>query len=115
MKMQHITIQTRQLEESIRFYEQVAGLAIQQDMRNGSPSIVFLANGAAETCVELVENAEAPYTGSGISIGFHTDDVEQKRAELMQQGYEVTPVISPNPHVKFFFTRDPNGVQIQFI
>lgn len=115
MKMQHITINTMCMEESIRFYQEIVGLTIQADMRGKGSPIVFLANGAGETSVELIADPDHAYTGSGISIGFGADDVEAKREELLQAGYEVTPMIAPNPHVKFFFVTDPNGIKIQFI
>ena len=49
------------------------------------------------------------------SIGFHTDDVEGKREALEAAGYDVTPMITPMPDVKFFFVKDPAGVTVQFI
>ncbi len=32
-----------------------------------------------------------------------------------EQGFRPGPMISPNPHARFFFVKDPNGVDIQFI
>lgn len=116
MKIKHVTIQTGNLEQSVEFYEKTVGLKIQKDMRGGDGAdIVFLADEPGETCIELIENKERAYSGDGISIGFATDDVEAKRNALIAEGYEVTPLISPNPHVKFFFVKDPSGVQVQFI
>lgn len=115
MKMVHVTINTGCLEESIKFYENVVGLSIQNDLRQFGGNIVFLAKDEGDTQVELIENPEKAYKGSGISIGFHVDDVEAKREEIIAKGLNPTPMISPNPHVKFFFVEDPNGVTVQFI
>lgn len=116
-KMEHVTIHTNKMAESIAFYQNVVGLKIQADMRGkGGPSIVFLANAPGNTCIELIESEkEGAFSGGGISIGFHTENVEAKREELIAEGYEPTPIISPNPHVRFFFVKDPSGVEIQFI
>lgn len=116
MKMQHVTIQTPCLEESVKFYQDITGLTIQDDFREtvGAP-MVFLSNAEGETCIELIENKKAPYKGDGISIGFHTDDVDAKYEELKAAGFELSPMIAPNPHVKFFFLKDPSGVTIQMI
>lgn len=114
MKMKHITIYTADLEKSMKFYEDIVGLKLQRDLRQFGSPIVFLAEGD-DPCIELIEDAAKAYSGAGISIGFHTEDVEAKRAELEEKGFAPTPMISPNPNVKFFFIKDPNGVNIQFI
>ena len=114
-KLVHITIQTSRFEEEIEFYENVAGLTLQRDMRP-MKDLVFLANEAGDTCVEVIRNPEAEQSGNpNISIGFHADDVEAKREELVAAGYEATPMISPVPGVQFFFVKDPAGVNVQFI
>lgn len=112
MFIPHITIYTTKLDESIAFYEQVTGLHVVADQRPNAP-IVFLANGEGETRVELILDPDNAYTGGGIAIGFATDDVEAERARLA--ALDPTPMISPNPHVKFFFVKDPNGVTVQLI
>lgn len=115
MKMLHVTIQTSKFESEIGFYEKEVGLTIQRDMRP-MKDLVFLANGEGETCVEVLNNPDAVDAGNqNLSIGFKTEDVEKKREELAAAGYEVTPMISPMPEVKFFFVTDPAGVRVQFI
>ena len=114
MKMQHITIRTAELEKSIKFYQDIIGLRMQRDLRQFGSPIVFLADGD-DPCIELIEDAAQAYSGAGISIGFHVEDVEGKRAELEEKGFAPTPMISPDPNVKFFFIKDPDGVTIQFI
>ena len=41
--------------------------------------------------------------------------MEAKREEMIAAGFEVTPMITPMPNVKFFFVKDPAGVNVQFI
>ena len=48
-------------------------------------------------------------------MGFHVENVEAKREEILAKGLEATPVIAPGPDVQFFFVNDPNGVTVQFI
>ena len=116
MKMLHVTIQTDKFDEEIRFYQDVVGLSIVGDLRPAGRKLVFLADDADATKVEIIENPEASCSGNeNLSIGFGTDDVEAYREELIAKGIEVTPVISPNPQVKFFFVKDPAGVRVQFI
>lgn len=116
MKMMHITIMTKCLNESIDFYQNAVGLTIQRDMRNNPQHpIVFLADTAGETNVELAANPNGAYYGGGISIGFQVADARKEHAQKEEMGLRPGPIISPNPHTQFFFIKDPNGVQIQFI
>jgi lactoylglutathione lyase len=77
---------------------------------------VFLANSEGETCVEVIDNPEAENSGNAnLSIGFHAEDVEALREQLQQEGLSPTPMITPVPGVRFFFVKDPAGVNVQFI
>lgn len=116
MRMMHITIMTKCLNESVDFYQKMVGLTIQRDMRsNPEHPIVFLANASGDTCVELAGNPTGAYYGGGISIGFQVEDVRAEHAKKEELGLRPGPIISPNPHTQFFFIQDPNGVQIQFV
>jgi lactoylglutathione lyase len=115
MKMLHVTIQTNKFESELAFYEKEVGLTIRQDMRPNM-DLVFLSNEDGETCVEIINAPDAEDAGNpNLSIGFKSDNVEEKRDQLLAAGYEVTPIICPLPDVKFFFTTDPAGVKVQFM
>lgn len=116
MIMEHITINTADLDKSVAFYRDVIGLEIKTDMRKtvGMP-IVFLSASEEGTCVELIQNAEKAYRGSGISVGFHVENVEDAHTAMTEKGLNPSPIISPNPKTKFFFIEDPNGLSIQLI
>lgn len=116
MKMAHVTIMTAHLDESAAFYEEIVGLRIERDMRSDSAhQIVFLMNAAGETCVELVKNEDAPYTGGGLLIGFEVEDAAAYREKLVDSGMQAGEMVFPNPHARFFCVKDPNGVEIQFV
>jgi len=116
MKFLHVTIQTSKFEEEINFYQKYVGLNIQEDMRPLGNPIVFLSGGVDEACVEIKENPEADDAGNKyISIGFKTENAEAKREEFEKLGLQPTPIISPMPQVKFFFVKDPAGVNVQFL
>lgn len=82
--------------------------------KSAGMNIVFLS-GEDSPSIELIENAEQKFSGQGISIGFHVDDVEKKHRELEEKGLRPSSIISPNPNARFFFIADPNGVMIQII
>ena len=116
MRMAHVTIRTKNFDEEIRFYKEIAGLEIVTDMRERGVTIVFLANSSGDTEIEVIEENNAVDSGNeNISIGFETADTEKLRAELEDKGLEVGPIISPAPVVQFFFVKDPAGVNVQFV
>ena len=113
--MLHVTIQTNRFEEEMEFYKTVVGLTLQRDLRPHK-DLVFFANKTGDTCIEIIHNPDAEAAGNEyLSIGFQADDVDAKRVELVEAGYDVTPMVSPMPDVKFFFVKDPAGVSVQFI
>lgn len=116
MKFAHVSIFAKDMEESLKFYQEVVGLKIIRSMKdNPLHPVVFLANEAGDTCVEIIWEEKRTYEGGGISLGFITDDADIKRAKLIEQGYKPTPMISPGPGTRFFFIKDPSGVEIQFV
>lgn len=115
MFMQHVTIYTADLEASVKFYQDIVHLAIEDDRRPHAP-MVFLANKAGETCIELIGvPAEKAYSGDGLAIGFYTENVEAEHERLTALGLNPTDFMCPGPNVKFFFVKDPSGVTVQLI
>ena len=116
MKMVHITIHTDKAEEEIRFYEEAVGLKIVRDLRGTGADIVFLADAEGDTCIEIINDPNAGCAGNDhLSIGFKADDLDQLKSDLEAKGIETSPMISPNPHVCFFFVTDPAGMRVKFI
>ena len=48
-------------------------------------------------------------------IGFAVADAEKEWQEKEKAGLCPGPMVTPNPHAKFFTVKDPNGVEIQFL
>ena len=116
MKMLHVTIRTNRFEEELKFYQEIAELAVTRDMRPMGREMIFLSNGEGETEIEIIGTPEAENAGNEfLSIGFRTQDVEAKREELLEKGLDVSPMVSPGPQVKFFHVTDPAGVRVQFM
>ena len=114
MKLLHITIHTAVPEASAKFYCDVLGFAVQEKFTGAmGKSIQFLENPESDVRIELIDDEAQAYNGSGLSIGFHVDDVEKAHEQM--QGLNPSAIVSPNPHTRFFFIKDPNGVQIQII
>jgi len=111
------TITVENMDDSLKFYQEIVGLPISRRFKAGAGvEISFLGEG--ETKVELVCNPNHRATGKseGISLGFEVESVDQMIEVIKEKGLEVeSGPFQPNPHIKFFHVKDPNGVSIQFV
>ena len=117
MKFCWVTITVKNLEESLRFYQEIVGLTIARKFQAGpGVEITFLGNG--ETKVELIYNEGIKEIGIGhnISLGFEVDSVDDMMAFVKERGITIhSGPFEPNPNIKFFYVLDPNGLKIQFV
>lgn len=117
MKFAHVTINVKDLEESVKFYQEVVGLPLVNRFPAGpNMEIVFLGEG--ETLVELIHDAANPdiTIGKDISIGFAVDSLNDMMDFVKGKGIEIeSGPFEPNPNTRFFFVLDPNGLRVQFI
>jgi lactoylglutathione lyase len=117
MKFCWCTITVNNMEESLKFYEEIVGLSLNRRFAAGpGMEIAFLGVGGTE--VELIFNPNHKASGNidGISLGFEVNSVDEKIKFIKEKGLAVdSGPYQPNPHIKFFFVKDPNGVSIQFV
>jgi lactoylglutathione lyase len=117
MKLCHITIMVKNLEESLKFYQEIVGLTVDRRFKAGPDTeIIFLGEG--ETKVELISNAAntSVNIGKDLSLGFEVDDLDEMIPFVQSKGIEmISGIIQPSPHVRFFYVLDPNGVKVQFL
>lgn len=117
MKFCWSTITVNNLEESLKFYQEIVGLTVDRRFKAGpNTEIAFLGDG--ETKVELICNGadKKVNIGQDISLGFEVGSVDEKLAAVKEKGIDINGgPFQPNPHVKFFYVLDPNGLKIQFV
>lgn len=117
MKFCWCTLTVNNLEESVRFYQDIIGLPIVRQLEPQSGvKIVFLGDG--ETNVELIynETVKEVQIGQNISLGFEVESVSDKILFLQKMGVEIeSGPFRPDPHVKFINIKDPNGLKVQLI
>jgi lactoylglutathione lyase len=117
MKFCWSTLRVNNLEESLDFYQKIVGLKSNRRFKTDeNTEIAFLGNG--ETKLELIDNNENNDVnyGEDISLGFEVDSLEDKMNHLKENSIDIeSGPIQPNPNIKFFFVKDPNGLTIQFV
>lgn len=117
MKFCWTTLTVKNMEESLKFYQEIVGLPVQNRFQAGpGMEIVFLGDG--ETKIELIhnENIKEVNMGQSISIGFQVDSLDDMMAFIKEKGIEIhSGPFQPNPHTRFFFVLDPNGLKVQFV
>jgi lactoylglutathione lyase len=117
MKFCWSTLVVKDLEESIKFYTEVVGLQLSRRFPAG-PGVEIAFLGAGGTEIELMTSPQKKEInmGTDISLGFEVNSVDKKLEELKEKGVAIhSGPFSPNPHVKFFYVMDPNGLKIQFV
>lgn len=116
MKFCWSTLMVNNMEESLKFYQEIVGLTVDKRFKAGpGTEIAFLGDG--ETKIELIynENNKEVNVGRDISWGFEIESVDKMMELLKNKGIEYSETFQPNPHVKFFYVTDPNGLKIQFV
>ncbi len=117
MKFCWSTIYVKDMEKSLKFYQEVVGLKLDRKFESG-PGIEIAFLGEGETKIELIysENNTNINIGKDISWGFNVDSlgdmiefVKEKNIEIHDGPHQ------PNPNTKFFYVLDPNGLKIQFV
>lgn len=108
-----VTLRVRDLERAQEFYRGVLGLPLHSTHGNGT--IVMLGKDK-EPLVELLEEPGPIVPGTGASVGFAVDSLEDAIAHVEKHGFPIeSGPIAPNAHVRFVFLRDPDGYQVQLV
>ena len=114
MRIKHITIRVRDMEESIKFYETITELAVSRRFTEGFAEIAFLTNGEGETEIELLYiTGGQTFEGKGMFICFETDKLDEMHKLAQDKGLNPSPVQIPGDGTRYFYVYDPNGVSIQ--
>lgn len=117
MKFCWITLTVNNMEASVKFYQEIVGLPISKRYPAG-PGVEICFLGEGETKIELIYNSnqKTPGNAEGVSLGFEIESLDEKIKFIKEKGLEVAGgPFQPNPHIQFFFVKDPNGVNIQFV
>ena len=118
MKFVWSTLYVKDMEQSLKFYEEIVGLSISRRFPAGpGREIVFLGDG--ETQVELIQDEKRMmniHATGDFSWGFLCDDLDAVYALCKEKGVPIyTEIVSPEPNMRFFYVLDPNGLKVEFV
>lgn len=114
MNIKHIALRVKNLEESILFYETIAGLSVARRFKADPGELAFMSAGEGKTEIELICMPEGEYfQGKGMFICFETDDLEQMHKLAVEKGYKPSEIRNPGDNTRYFYVYDPNGVSVQ--
>ncbi|NCB01257.1 MAG: VOC family protein [Spirochaetia bacterium] len=109
------TLQVKDIDESIAFYQNIIKLPLNRRFEvEGNGKIAFLGSG--ETMIELIQNNNQPcVVGNAITLGFAVDSIDETISFIKEKGIKIeSGPFTPNDHITFFYVLDPNGIKIQF-
>ena len=117
MKFCWTTVTVKNMEESVKFYTEVLGLKVDRRYKAGPDmELAFLGDG--ETKLELICNEKISEVtiGKDISVGFEVESANDMMDYLKEKGINIIAgPFQPNPHIKFFYILDPNGLKVQLV
>ena len=116
-KFSWATIIVRNMEESLKFYQEIVGLSLNRSFTT-SEGAEFAFLGAGGTEVELIHDPSRDdlYSGQGIALGFHVDSLDEMMEYVKGKGLPIhSGPFQPNPSTRFFYVLDPDGLKIQFV
>lgn len=116
MKLNWVTLRVNDLEKSLFFYTNLLNLGIAAKFGSPEHPIVMLGK-ANEAKIELIQESHADIdsSGNGVSVGLEADNLDPLIHVLQENGYPADGPISPNPQIRFFFVRDPDGYTVQLV
>ncbi len=123
LSVDHITINLRKVEESLRFYGEVLGLAHLRDVDMGDHVLhMYQLPG---TQLELIEYKEAQkeVQAGNTDVGVYrhfaltTDNLEEVRRRCEEAGWGINmqPSFIEQLGARVMLIRDPNGVEIEIV
>ncbi len=119
MKFLWTGIYVKDLDESIAFYSELAGLRVNRRFLAGpTTEIAMMGSGVdGETQLELLADKSVTTLsyGESISIGFQIESLGGMLDEIKAKGIPVFSGPAETPRSKFFYVKDPNGVVVQFL
>ena len=119
MKLNAITIMVRDIDKTIAFYRELAGLKVIRRYSPGAadPSdIAFLADAEGDTALECIQDLESEKVmARNLTLCFTARGaLNELRDKAIHMGFSPTEIISRPPKPLSFSLSDPDGIRVEF-
>ncbi|MBO0457413.1 VOC family protein [Enterococcus hulanensis] len=121
MKMAHTCVRVKDLEASVKFYQEAFGFeeSRRRDFPDAKFTLVYLTLPGDDYELELTYNYDhAAYDlGDGYGhIAIRSEDIEKLHGEQKNKGFNVTDMKGlPGTDPSYYFITDPDGYKIEVI
>ncbi len=122
MELLHTMIRVKDIEKSLKFYQELLEMKLVKEKRLSDCTLYFLTDKNGIYQIELTYNDETPEQGyeNGTGFGhfaFRTDSMEEFANKLKKLGYEFLyePYKLTEKGSTIAFVKDPDGYEIEII
>ena len=122
MKFLHVMIRVKDINNSLKFYQELFDMNLVNEMELEDSKLYFLSDEDGQTQIELTYNFDTPQNGynHGNAFGhfaFSTKNMDKFGEKMKEFGISwlVEPFILPNYDMKIAFLKDPDGNEIELI
>ncbi|MFA7658430.1 MAG: VOC family protein [Candidatus Gastranaerophilaceae bacterium] len=122
MKLLHTMIRVKDIQKSLKFYEELLDLKVTKEKRLDDCNLYFLSDNEGYTQIELTYNDETPENGYEVGTGFghfafEVKSLEEFSKKLHGLGYEYLyePFRLSAVGSTIAFIKDPDGYEIELI
>ncbi len=117
MKYCWCTIQVRDLEQSLKFYQNILNLRLNRRFTSPDGSVIaFLSDGESADVELIYSEKSTKYEGKGISLGFKVPDLDAALAEVKAKGIaDIKGPFKVGGGTQFFYIKDPDDLDIQIV
>ena len=122
MKFLHVMIRVKDINKSLKFYQELFDMNLVNEMELEESKLYFLSDEDGQTQIELTHNFNTPKDGykNGEAFGhfaFSTRNMEDFENKMKEFGINwlVEPFVLENYDMKIAFLKDPDGNEIELI
>src|SRR5262245_10693407 len=114
MSLDLLFFEVNNLEQSLSFYHDQLGLAVESPNSDAEPPMASVRAGSLR--ITLVQQLETMLRrGRGVHFVFQVDDVDDFHRRLVSRGLEVSAPTDEGWGGRFISLRDPDGYRLFFV
>lgn len=122
MKFLHVMIRVKDIDKSLKFYQELFDMNLVNEMELEDSKLYFLSDEDGQTQIELTYNFDTPENGynNGNAFGhfaFSTKNMDEFGKKMKESGinFTIEPFVLKDYDIKIAFLKDPDGNEIELI